>query len=80
MQAEFAKLEIQSQEITPKLLSDAGASILASLDQTGCTERSSALDLLAADALFTYAFEEAARSCEEIAATARDVLKKVISA
>ena len=75
--AEISKLGIAEADVTPKALADAGASILRSLDETGCNERANALDLLAADALFTYAFEAAADSKSEIEAASRYVLQKV---
>ena len=43
----------------PELLLDAGEAVLARLLREAATTRESALDLLAADALVTYAFEAA---------------------
>lgn len=77
MRAEIQKLGLSEADVTAKALADAGASILKSLDNDGCTDRASALDLLAADALFTYAFEAAADSRTEIEETSRYVLGKV---
>jgi len=77
MRAEIRKLGIAEADATPKMLADAGASILKSLDVDGCTERAAALDLLAADALFTYTFEAAADSKSEIEDASRYVLDKV---
>lgn len=79
MNSELTKLGTAESDVTPKILADAGASILKSLDESGCTDRSSALDLLAADALFTYAFEAAADSRAEIEAASRYVLERVTS-
>jgi hypothetical protein len=45
---------------TPDVYLDAAEEVLASLLREGCTSRDSALDLLAVDALVTYAFEAAA--------------------
>lgn len=77
MNAEIEKLGTSDADVSPKALADAGASILKSLDEQGSTDRSSALDLLAADALFTYAFEAASNSTEEIRDASRYVLDKV---
>ncbi len=77
MRAEIEKLGTAESDVTPKALAYAGASILGSLDESGCTDRASALDLLAADALFTYAFEAAADSVPEIEETSRYVLARV---
>ncbi len=77
MLAEISSLGSADSDISAKALADAGASILKSLDKDGCTERSAALDLLAADALFTYAFEAAADSVPEIEETSRYVLERV---
>ena len=44
----------------PDACLDAAEELLASLLRDGCTSRASALDLLAVDALVTYAFEAAA--------------------
>ena len=79
MRAEIRKLGESESHADPKALADAGASILKTLDDAGCTERAAALDLLAADALFTYAFEAAAESKSEIEAAAKHVLEKVTS-
>ncbi len=77
MNAEISKLGLAESDVTPKALADAGASILRSLDESGCTVRSNALDLLSADALFTYAFEAAADSKTEIEEASRYVLERV---
>jgi hypothetical protein len=77
MRAEIRKLGISESDVDSKALADTGASILKTLDEAGCTERATALDLLAADALFTYAFEAAAESRSEIEAAADYVLGKV---
>lgn len=77
MRSEIEKLGIAEADATPKMLSDAGASILKSLDKYGCTDRAAALELLAADALFTYAFEAAADSKAEIEEASCYVLEQV---
>ncbi len=77
MNAEIVKLGLAESDVTPRALANAGASILRSLDESGCTGRAAALDLLAADALFTYAFEAAADSKPEIEEASLYVLEKV---
>ena len=77
MRAEIRKLGISESDADPKALADAGTSILKTLDDVGCSERAAALDLLAADALFTYAFEAAAGSKAEVESVASYVLQKV---
>ncbi len=79
MSAEISKLGMAEADVTPRALADAGASILRSLDESGCSDRAKALDLLAADALFTYAFEAAADSKADIEEASRYVLERVIS-
>lgn len=78
MRAEIERLGISDADVSSQNLADAGASILKSLDDKGCSDRSSALDLLAADALFTYAFEAAAESAADVETASRYVLDKVI--
>lgn len=77
MRIEIERLGISGADVSPQHLADAGASILKSLDGKGCSDRSSALDLLAADALFTYAFEAASDSASDIDAASHYVLDKV---
>ncbi|HEX2780260.1 MAG TPA: hypothetical protein VHM30_12230 [Gemmatimonadaceae bacterium] len=59
----------------------AGESLLAKLLAEGCASRSAALDLLAADALVTYAFEAAAELPAETAASvdarAADAMRRI---
>jgi uncharacterized membrane protein len=54
-----AQLDHQD-DVTPELYLEAAERLLAALLKDGCTSRESALDLLVADALVTYAFEAAA--------------------
>jgi hypothetical protein len=77
MRAEIERLGISGADVSAQNLADAGASILKSLDERGCSDRSSALDLLAADALFTYAFEAASQSAKDVDEASRYVLDKV---
>lgn len=55
----------------------AGESIAASLLRTGSTSRQSALDLLAADALVTYAFEAASQSPRDITERAAAAMVRI---
>lgn len=77
MLEEIEKLGIVQSDAAPRMLADAGASILELLEKDGCTDRASALDLLAADALFTYALEAAAESQSGVEAASLYVLEKV---
>ena len=58
----------------PERCVTAAERIVASLLRDGRTQRESALALLAADALVTYAFEAAADAPASIAARARDAM------
>ena len=60
-------LDADAREAPERLL-DAGESVLARLLREAATTRESALDLLAADALVTYAFEAAADEPETLPA------------
>ncbi len=55
----------------------AAEKLVADLLRTACTTRESALDLLAADALVTYAFEAAAESPVELAARASRAMQRM---
>jgi hypothetical protein len=56
---------------------DAAASLLARLLDDGCTSRETALDLLTADALLTYAFEAASVEPETLDERARDAMRRI---
>jgi hypothetical protein len=58
-------------------LLDAAREAMATLLHDGCLTRSSALDLLAVDALVTYAFESAADEPERIDASAHQALATI---
>ena len=58
-------------------LLDAAGEAMATLLHDGCLTRSSALDLLAVDALVTYAFESAADEPERIDAHAHQALATI---
>jgi len=52
-------------------------SLLADLLALGCAQRDRALDLLAVDALVTYAFESAAESPETLSARATSAMTEI---
>jgi hypothetical protein len=56
---------------------DAAAALLARLLDGGCTSRETALDLLTADALVTYAFEAASEDPDALDARARDAMTRI---
>ena len=55
----------------------AGERLVESLLRANATTRESALDLLAADALVTYAFEAGSERPRELAARARDAMARI---
>jgi uncharacterized membrane protein len=57
----------------------AGAQLVESLLRNNATSRDSALDLLAADALVTYAFESACDRPGELSARAREAMVRIAS-
>jgi hypothetical protein len=61
-----AASDARREEAVPERLLQAAQSVLARLLRDECKTRQSALDLLAADALATYAFEAAADEPERI--------------
>lgn len=61
----------------PECLLRAGEQLAAALLQGGSTSRDSALDLLAADALVTYAFEAASERPLEIADRAVQAMSRI---
>jgi hypothetical protein len=61
----------------PHALVDAAETLLATLVPDGCMTRDRALDLLAVDALVTYAFEAASDDPEALAARARDAMRRL---
>jgi hypothetical protein len=65
-------------KVSAEVFADAGKFLLDELNQRGCNERSSAVDLLAADALFTYAIEISATSPEAISSAADYALKRIV--
>jgi hypothetical protein len=56
---------------------DSAAALLTELLSSGCTTREAALDLLAADALATYAFEAAGDAPERLDALAADAMARL---
>jgi hypothetical protein len=61
----------------PELAVAAAAELVTTLVRDDCTGRDSALDLLAADALVTYAFESAAERPDRLAERARAALARL---
>jgi hypothetical protein len=51
--------------------------VLRALRREGCTCRAQALELLAADALVTYAFEAASEEPEALAARADEAMRRI---
>ena len=66
-----------SREPTAETLLDVAATAMASLLHDGCLTRASALDLLAVDALVTYAFEAAADDPERIEVRTQQALARI---
>jgi uncharacterized membrane protein len=62
-----------------EICSAAGEQLLAKVLRDGCTDRDAALDLLTADALVTYAFEEAGASPRELDARASAAMARIAS-
>ena len=62
---------------TPDTLVDAAAEVLSQLLAEGCDTRASALDLLAADALATYAFEAAGDALAGLPAQAARAMARI---
>ena len=62
---------------TPDALVEAAAHVLSQLLADGCDTRASALDLLAADALATYAFEVAAEAPATLEADAARAMARI---
>jgi hypothetical protein len=69
-------LERDAREMPDAALAAAEAT-LRDLRRDGCTGRAQALDLLAADALVTYAFEAAAESPESLASRADAAMRRI---
>ncbi len=61
----------------PEACLDAGEALLADLLSTGSTSRETALDLLAVDALVTYAFQAAADDPERIESRASRAMARI---
>ncbi|MDB4880843.1 MAG: hypothetical protein JWL60_2289 [Gemmatimonadetes bacterium] len=73
-----ADLARDASEASDRLLA-AGEALAAALLRAGSTSRGSALDLLAADALVTYAFEAASESPADIAERATAAMARIAS-
>ena len=61
----------------PAAFVEAGERLIADLLRRGTTTRESALDLLTADALVTYAFEAAAEAPADLADRAADAMARI---
>jgi len=66
-----------SEPCAPEAYLTAGESLLASLLRDGCTSRETALDLLAVDALVTYAFEAAGAEPERLEERAERAMARI---
>lgn len=71
-----SEVERDARELPDRAL-DAALALLGALMARECTERDQALDLLAADALVTYAFEAASDAPERIAAQAERAMERI---
>ena len=67
----------ESSEHVPDVLLAAGERVVAELLQSNSTSRDSALDLLTADALLTYAFEAAGSDVPTIARRATEAMGRI---
>ena len=65
------------QEPVGEALLDAAEEVLTRLLREGCATRQSALDLLVADALVTYAFESATTEPKHLAARAEQAMVRI---
>ncbi|CAN5353584.1 hypothetical protein BH09GEM1_BH09GEM1_05050 [soil metagenome] len=79
LDASLAGLAIASRENTAETLLRASEAIIAELLERDGTTRDSALDLLAADALMTYAMEAAAEDIRSLDARATGAMSRVSS-
>ena len=68
---------VADREPTPEVLLAAAHGAMKTLLSGGCLTRASALELLAVDALVTYAFEAAAEEPERIEARAEQALASI---
>ena len=73
----LAHFAAQDVDRVPEACLDAGEHLLDELLATGSTSRGSALDLLAVDALVTYAFQAAADSPERLEARAARAMARI---
>ncbi len=73
----LAHVAAQAVDRVPEACLDAGEHLMDELLATGSTTRGSALDLLAVDALVTYAFQAAADSPERLEARAARAMARI---
>ena len=77
LRAELGDARHQDAERVPEIFLDAGERVVAALLRSNSTSRDSALDLLTADALMTYAFEAASASPAEIDRRAAEAMARI---
>lgn len=61
----------------PRVFMDSALALVDQLASRGCAHRDDAIDLLAADALMTYAFEAASEAPDSIAALAEEAIGRL---
>ena len=61
----------------PRVFVDSALAVVEELARRGCADRDDAIDLLAADALMTYAFEAAADTPDSIATLAEEAIGRL---
>lgn len=67
----------ESHAESPRVMVDAALALVEELASRGCARRDDAIDLLAADALMTYAFEVAADAPDSIATLAQEAIERL---
>jgi hypothetical protein len=72
-------LERDEPSVSPEAYLEAAERLLGALLRDGCTSRESALDLLVADALVTYAFEAASDEPSRIIERAHRAMVRIAS-
>ena len=77
LESQLAGALTRDRREAPALLLDAGERLVATLLATGSTTRDSALDLLTADALVTYAFEAASEFPTDLADRAAEAMVRI---
>jgi hypothetical protein len=80
IEAELASSLGEDASLATDRLLEAGERMAQLLLRSGSTSRESALDLLAADALVTYAFEAASEAPADLVARATDAMRRIARA